>query len=538
MQVERLDHHGVVAGVIDDLGIVEMIDEMLGTDEQEEISMGEAVKGMIINGLGFSDKPVSLTPLFFEQLPVEALFRPGVKGEHFNRHKLGRTLDALHAYGCDTAFSRIAMQACQMESVDQRFNSLDTTSFSLTGRYDSDFDEHEIQITYGHSKDHRPDLKQAVQEMLVSQDGGIPLLTQSHHGNANDSVIFKERAEALLKNFKQSDGPRYLIGDSKLYCKKAAPTLAQMGFITRIPGTLKLEGEQIAKACHHPEQWRPLEQKGYRYQSVQIEHYEMNQRWLICSSEQARERARKRMERHVAKELKSLDSALLHLQANRFDSPECARRALAQIAQTTRYHTIHEESLNIHKRYAGRGRPGPNTSVEAIEHQITATYTSKEAEIERQVELRGCFIISTNIHETELSDIEVFQAYKNQSKVEHGFRFLKDPLFFVSSLFLKKPARIEALLTIMTLALLVYSVAQRQLRKAIAQREETIPNQINRPISTPTLRWVFQLLEGINRVIWEVDGNIQTEFIGITDLKRQLLSYFSPGVRNKYELLM
>ena len=90
----------------------------------------------------------------------------------------------------------------------------------------------------------------------------------------------------------------------------------------------------------------------------------------------------------------------------------------------------------------------------------------------------------------------------------------------------------------MTLALLVYSVAQRQLRKAIAEREETIPNQINRPISTPTLRWVFQLLEGINRVRWEVDGKVKTEYTGLSDLKRKILSYFGPGVRNKYELLV
>ena len=91
----------------------------------------------------------------------------------------------------------------------------------------------------------------------------------------------------------------------------------------------------------------------------------------------------------------------------------------------------------------------------------------------------------------------------------------------------------------MTLALLVYSVAQRQLRKAIAEREETIPNQINRPISTPTLRWVFQLLEGINRVTWVTEGGrSKIEFTGITELKRQLLSYFGPGVRNKYELLV
>ena len=73
MQIERLDHYGVVAGVIDDFGIVEMIDEMLGSDKQEEISMGDAVKGMFINGLGFSDKPMSLTPLFFEQVASGSL---------------------------------------------------------------------------------------------------------------------------------------------------------------------------------------------------------------------------------------------------------------------------------------------------------------------------------------------------------------------------------------------------------------------------------------------------------------------------------
>jgi transposase len=64
-----------------------------------------------------------------------------------------------------------------------------------------------------------------------------------------------------------------------------------------------------------------------------------------------------------------------------------------------------------------------------------------------------------------LSDAEVISAYKGQSHVEGGFRFLKDPLFFVSSLFVKKPNRIAGLLMVMTLALLVYSVAQRRLRK-------------------------------------------------------------------------
>ena len=63
-----------------------------------------------------------------------------------------------------------------------RFNSLDTTSFSLTGEYDPDSDEHGVLVTYGYSKAHRPDLKQVILELMVSQDGGVPFMSKSHDG--------------------------------------------------------------------------------------------------------------------------------------------------------------------------------------------------------------------------------------------------------------------------------------------------------------------------------------------------------------------
>lgn len=100
-EVKRLDHLGIVAGVIKDLKIIEMIDERLGTYEGETLSAGETVAGMIINGLGFSNKPLSLTPLFFENCPVELLFRECVNAEDFNRFKLGRVLDRCHGYGTE-----------------------------------------------------------------------------------------------------------------------------------------------------------------------------------------------------------------------------------------------------------------------------------------------------------------------------------------------------------------------------------------------------------------------------------------------------
>ena len=99
MKIKRLDHHGIVSGIIDDLGIVELIDGQINQDEQQEITTGEAVKGMIMNGLGFSNSPLSLSPQFFTNLPMEHLFREGVEASHFNRHKLGRTLDQCYEYG-------------------------------------------------------------------------------------------------------------------------------------------------------------------------------------------------------------------------------------------------------------------------------------------------------------------------------------------------------------------------------------------------------------------------------------------------------
>jgi len=156
--VERLDHLGIIAGVIKDVGIIEMSDARIVPDDQEDITTGEAVAGMILNGLGFSDRPLSLPPQFFATKPVALRLREGVSAEHFNRFKLGRSLDKVFAYGCDVWFSDIALPVCRQEGIDLRFNSLDTTSFSLTGAYEPETDPQAMAITHGYAKDHRPDL--------------------------------------------------------------------------------------------------------------------------------------------------------------------------------------------------------------------------------------------------------------------------------------------------------------------------------------------------------------------------------------------
>ena len=532
--VERLDHLGIIAGVIKDVGIIEMIDARIVPDDQEDITTGEAVAGMLLNGLGFSDRPMSLSPQFFANKPVALLLRDGVSAEHFNRFKLGRSLDKVHSYGCDVLFSEIALAVCRQEGIALRFNSLDTTSFALTGAYTPETDIQAIAITHGYSKDHRPDLKQAVLELMVSQDGGVPFISQSWDGNASETVVFKARCEALITQFEASETPRYLIADAKLYTAANAPNLARLPFIPRIPETLKVTQQVIEQAWAWGE-WQPLNET-VRYQRVDLCHYGMAQRWLVVSSQDAWQRAAHTLAKAQAKESEQVQKQLFHLQAQRFPSESDARAALGTIAQRWRYHQVAQVSLTPHIQYARKGRPTPEAPIKAIRWHIHADVVPDPTTITHQQQRKACFVLGTTIADTALTDAEVIAGYKGQSAVEGGFRFLKDPMFFVSSLFVKKPSRIQGLLMVMPLALLVYSVAQRRMRHQLARHHETLPSQIGQPTPRPTLRWIFQLLAGINRVTFSVQGHVKIVIEGLTALRRKILQLFGQKVCQIYQI--
>jgi transposase len=532
--VERLDHLGLITEIIKDIGLIDMINARLVPDRQEDITPGEAVAGMILNGLGFANRPLSLTPQFFANKPLDLLFREGVCAEMFNRFKLGRTLDEVHAYGCDLLFSELALAVCAQEGIDLRFNHLDTTSFALTGAYIPDSDEQAITITHGHSKDHRPDLKQAVLELMVSQDGGVPFVSKSWDGNASDTAIFQERAAALLTTLQRSPTPRYLVADSKLYNEDNAANLLTLGFITRIPNTLNLVAQVITQALRW-DTWQRLDATT-RYQRVELCHYGMAQRWLVVSSEAAGQRAEATVNKAQQREAEAIEKQLFHLQAKRFETPEAATAALDTLARTWHYHQIDTYSLLDHKRYACKGRPTPTTPLKAITWQMHAQVRPHDEQMKQRKQQKACFVVGTNIDASQLSDAEVIRAYKGQAQAEGGFRFLKDPLFFVSSLFVKKPSRIQGLLMVMTGALLVYSVAQRRLRQQLLQQNKTVPNQIHQPTQRPTLRWVFQLLEGIHRVRVTVQGHMQDLIEGLNEVQITLLRLFGEGVCRLYQI--
>ncbi len=381
----------------------------------------------------------------------------------FNRFKRGRTRDEVYAYGCDVWCEELARAIGAHEGMDRRFNHLDTTSFALTGESVPDRDEHAMRRPHGDSKDHRPDLQQAVWERIVAQDGGVPCVRTSGDGNTADTRVFQARAQALGSAVKDPPRPRDLVADATLDGEDHAAHLAQLGLITRLPATLTLVSQVIRQALQQ-DTWQPVDDDT-RSQSLEWCHDGMAQRGLVVSSRAALERADATLHHATQRAYEAITQPLFHLQAPRFCAPEAAQEALAGLAKRWRSHRVESSQLTHYTRDAGQGRPTPRTALKAVEWHIQAQGHADDDTIGQDKPAKACDVLGTTIAASEVRHAEVIVADKGQAHGAGGFRWLNDPRLFVSSLFVKQPNRSEGLLMVMTLALLVYSVTPRRLRQ-------------------------------------------------------------------------
>jgi hypothetical protein len=168
----------------------------------------------------------------------------------------------------------------------------------------------------------------------------------------------------------------------------------------------------------------------------------MAQRWLVVSADAAGQRAEATVTKAQQREAEAIAKPLFPLPAKRLEPPEAATAALDTLARAWHSHEVDAYSLLDHKRYAGKGRPTPTTPLKAIAWQLHAQVRSQAEQLRQRQPQKACFVIGTNIDASQLSDAEVIRAYKAQAHAEGGFRLLKEPLYFVSSLLVKKPSRI------------------------------------------------------------------------------------------------
>src|SRR5262245_3839951 len=92
ISTQQLDHLGIVAGICQEIDLIGQIDQIVGATGRK-VSVGQAIQAMVLNGLGFVNRPLYLTPEFYGNKPVEVLIGAGLRAEDLNDDSLGRALD-------------------------------------------------------------------------------------------------------------------------------------------------------------------------------------------------------------------------------------------------------------------------------------------------------------------------------------------------------------------------------------------------------------------------------------------------------------
>jgi Transposase len=229
---------------IDKMGVIPIIDSLVEKHPNRKINHGEAVAALLVYLLNDGRALYQMENWANEEALLTYLF-PKYQPGDWTDDRLADTLDAIYNAGLEILQGSISGNIITEFSLKLSEIHYDTTSVSFWGTYDSRIDEPAIVITFGYSKDHRPDLKQIVVGAAVSGDGGVPILSGTHDGNTNDSVLPVPYWERLRKLANKNDF--CFIGDCKIASQKTIKELcANNGkFLSPLPMSVKMQSDLI-----------------------------------------------------------------------------------------------------------------------------------------------------------------------------------------------------------------------------------------------------------------------------------------------------
>lgn len=531
--IKRLDHLGLIAAFCHEMGLPRFIDRVIPKLSEHKVSHGDAVLAMILNGLGFHSRTLHMFSDFFATKPVAKLLAKDVDAHHLTDDVLGRALDALYESDVSAIYQVFAEHVVEKLGLKTDSVHLDITSFHVDGEYaqSEDDDVNAIQLVKGYSRDHRPELNQVVLELICENQAGLPVYMQALSGNTNDAKAFEEVTKRHIYCLKAAQNSRYFIADAALYAEESIRSLNEQKqkFITRVPMTIKAAKQALLAL--EPEQLVSIG-NGYSGHWIDANYGQVQQRWLLVKSEQATKREEatfyKNLEKSLSKEMKTFTQ----LTKNQFACEIDAQQAMNKFVSQCQLLNVDGYEITKVPIFAGRGRPKKGQQPTSYHYHIQAApYTDLDKVKLAKLKV-GMFILATN--ETDKSALDMaalLQHYKSQQKVERGFRFLKSPEFLTSSIFLKKPERIEALLMIMTLSLLVYAGLEHKIREQLASGDEFFPSMVkNKTTSKPTARWVFLKFEGIDTL----ELGEQRFITGTQDYQMRLLKLLGRLYENFY----
>ena len=500
IEVYPVQHLPIIKAYADQLGLVGLINYYIPTEMS--VDAGTVVLGLVLDTLS-GRSPLYRLEEFFAQQDTELLLGKTIPAHAFTDDTVGRVLDRLYDMGTMKIFTACAVRAAARFGLDKRYVHFDTTSCSVWGDYR--FAEEQalpFRVTYGYSKDKRPDLKPFVLSTLCV-DRAVPIWGKPEDGNASDkplkTTLLSEIAQLLAHQGVQP-GAYIYIADAALVTEDNLTALGDTLFITRLPAPYSACEQVIGETVAHnrweevgvlaqtpPTKHRPG--TFYKVAEASVPLYGKTYRAVVVHSSSQDQRRQKRLERELQESATTLETTVREAAKQAYFCRADAEAAAEQLrALPSAYHQI-EVEVEERPQY-GPGRPSRHKPrpIQAMRYGLKPSLRERDEVIARKRQEAACFVLLTNVPTTgEMAHRagDVLRADKEQYGVEQNFAFVKDPVI-VNSLFLKKPARLEALGLVLLLALLLWRLVERALRLHVETTGSTLAGWDKKETQKPT----------------------------------------------------
>jgi transposase len=452
--------------------------------------------------------------------------------------KLGRALDRLFAADRATLQTRIVLAV--MNGFDLKIERIhnDTTSVMVRGAYDHQ-DPKAIQLKSGHSKERRPDLKQLVYSLCVSNDGAVPVHFKAYDGNQTDDGIHLETWNRL-RTLLQHPGFIY-VADCKLCTEKNLRTIdGERGFFVTVVPKNRAEVATFADAVLGGDvRWEEIlrkradrEEKAFDVIECAVGPYHLREGFILYwyrSSQKKKRDARDRDQR-IERTIERLESLDLRRMRGPKTDAAIRKRVDEIIAQygAEEWVTVEIKWDTVEKFKAiTRGKPTADTAFRRIIQHLPRLHVSTDAaNIARSAAVDGIFPLTTN---TKEKPVDVFKIYKYQPRIEKRHALLKSTLE-VAPIWLKKNTRIEALMFLEFLGQMVAALIERELRQKMVENNIDLLCSLpeGRPSKTPTIDQVLRLFENQNKhALYNGDRLIKQFADPLTPVQSQILQLLS-----------
>ncbi len=508
-------HLPVAAAYCRRLGLVDLVNEMVPS--QMELKPGLVVQAMVLDTLS-GRTPLYRIKDFMAEQDVQLLLGTAVDPANFHDTNLARSLDAIFESGPSKIVTALGVRATQEFALDTNAVSYDTTSTSVWGDYrvceKKDFDLGPL-ITHGHSKDNQPQLKQFMTELLCV-DQGVPIFSNTLNGNSSDKKSNNKvlsQISALMAKHGLGTGAFVYVADSAMVTETNLDNMGENLFVSRLPATYS-ECQRAVEEAVSSNKWvdigslvqiptncnRP--NASYKIFETSVTLYKKLYRALVVHSSSHDKRRQKKLEKAIVQSMQSLRNQLSKL-TMQFHCEADAKLAVKHIeALSEKLHKVKATINTQQVRKPGRppaDRPAPTST----RYTITFELVLNTEAVEKEKELAGCFVLLSNVPilgDTGMDGKKLLLTYKGQYGVESDFAFLKEPLV-VNDIFLKKSHRINALGMILVIALMVYRLMERTMRKRLKETKKELIGWENRKTDKPTSFMMTTVMFGIMVVV-------------------------------------